>query len=145
VADRASGYCLQHYTCATDTKALSFVLSAVNDVIIQSNLRDCESPDGQLHLNVTKFSDHVIFLSIQAVSSSVLCPVPLSPLHCTHNSCPPYALFSGPFFRHVSCLYIILLFRPFVVLYHLVPRLPTLRPVLCKTRLYEQKDPPVQS
>lgn len=30
-----------HYTCATDTKALSFVLSAVNDVIIQSNLRDC--------------------------------------------------------------------------------------------------------
>jgi hypothetical protein len=32
----------QHYTCATDTKGLAFVLSAVNDVIIQANLRDCE-------------------------------------------------------------------------------------------------------
>ncbi|GHJ84591.1 hypothetical protein NliqN6_0993 [Naganishia liquefaciens] len=31
-----------HFTCATDTKALSFVMSAVNDVIIQANLKDCE-------------------------------------------------------------------------------------------------------
>ncbi|OCF36875.1 guanine nucleotide-binding protein subunit alpha [Kwoniella heveanensis CBS 569] len=30
-----------HYTDATDTKALSFVISAINDVIIQVNLRDC--------------------------------------------------------------------------------------------------------
>ncbi|WWC89358.1 uncharacterized protein L201_004280 [Kwoniella dendrophila CBS 6074] len=29
-----------HYTDATDTKALSFVISAINDVIIQVNLRD---------------------------------------------------------------------------------------------------------
>ncbi|KAK4688711.1 hypothetical protein P7C73_g1409, partial [Tremellales sp. Uapishka_1] len=31
----------QHYTDATDTKALTFVISAINDVIIQVNLRDC--------------------------------------------------------------------------------------------------------
>ncbi|WWD17304.1 hypothetical protein CI109_101744 [Kwoniella shandongensis] len=30
-----------HYTDATDTKALKFVISAINDVIIQVNLRDC--------------------------------------------------------------------------------------------------------
>lgn len=30
-----------HFTCATDTKQLAFVLNAVNDVIIQNNLRDC--------------------------------------------------------------------------------------------------------
>ncbi|KAJ9104608.1 Glucosamine-phosphate N-acetyltransferase-like protein [Naganishia friedmannii] len=30
-----------HFTCATDTKALAFVLSAVNDVIIQANLKEC--------------------------------------------------------------------------------------------------------
>ncbi|CAD6580745.1 MAG: guanine nucleotide-binding protein subunit alpha [Tremellales sp. Tagirdzhanova-0007] len=30
-----------HYTDATDTKALVFVISAINDVIIQVNLRDC--------------------------------------------------------------------------------------------------------
>lgn len=34
-----------HFTCATDTKQLAFVLSAVNDVIIQNNLRDCKSKD----------------------------------------------------------------------------------------------------
>jgi len=30
-----------HFTCATDTKQIKFVLSAVNDIIIQVNLRDC--------------------------------------------------------------------------------------------------------
>lgn len=30
-----------HYTDATDTRALAFVISAINDVIIQVNLRDC--------------------------------------------------------------------------------------------------------
>lgn len=31
----------QHYTCATDTNQIKFVLSAVNDIVIQVNLRDC--------------------------------------------------------------------------------------------------------
>lgn len=30
-----------HLTCATDTNQIKFVLSAVNDIVIQSNLRDC--------------------------------------------------------------------------------------------------------
>lgn len=30
-----------HLTCATDTTQIKFVLSAVNDIIIQANLRDC--------------------------------------------------------------------------------------------------------
>jgi len=30
-----------HLTCATDTNQLKYVLSCVNDIIIQSNLRDC--------------------------------------------------------------------------------------------------------
>lgn len=30
-----------HLTCATDTSQIKFVLSAVNDIIIQANLRDC--------------------------------------------------------------------------------------------------------
>lgn len=30
-----------HYTDATDTRALAFVISAINDVIIQVNLREC--------------------------------------------------------------------------------------------------------
>ncbi|KAL9938651.1 hypothetical protein V8E36_002370 [Tilletia maclaganii] len=30
-----------HFTCATDTQQIRFVLSAVNDIIIQVNLRDC--------------------------------------------------------------------------------------------------------
>lgn len=30
-----------HFTCATDTQQIKFVLSAVNDIIIQVNLRDC--------------------------------------------------------------------------------------------------------
>ncbi|GAA6044296.1 hypothetical protein JCM8097_006752 [Rhodosporidiobolus ruineniae] len=30
-----------HFTCATDTNQIKFVLSAVNDIIIQVNLRDC--------------------------------------------------------------------------------------------------------
>eukprot|EP00732_Lithocolla_globosa_P003804 Lithocolla_globosa_v1_NODE_3206_length_1733_cov_574.271752.p1 type:complete len:354 gc:universal NODE_3206_length_1733_cov_574.271752:137-1198(+) len=30
-----------HFTCATDTKQIAFVMAAVNDIIIQSNLRDC--------------------------------------------------------------------------------------------------------
>jgi len=29
-----------HFTCATDTKQVKFVMAAVNDIIIQSNLRD---------------------------------------------------------------------------------------------------------
>jgi hypothetical protein len=30
-----------HFTCATDTSQIKFVMSAVSDIIIQSNLRDC--------------------------------------------------------------------------------------------------------
>lgn len=30
-----------HFTCATDTSQIKFVMSAVNDIIIQVNLRDC--------------------------------------------------------------------------------------------------------
>jgi guanine nucleotide-binding protein subunit alpha len=30
-----------HFTCATDTTQIRFVMAAVNDIIIQSNLRDC--------------------------------------------------------------------------------------------------------
>ncbi|SGZ27041.1 BQ5605_C025g10035 [Microbotryum silenes-dioicae] len=30
-----------HFTCATDTNQIKFVLSAVNDIVIQVNLRDC--------------------------------------------------------------------------------------------------------
>lgn len=30
-----------HYTCATDTAQVKFVMMAVNDIIIQANLRDC--------------------------------------------------------------------------------------------------------
>ncbi|EPQ29477.1 uncharacterized protein PFL1_03232 [Pseudozyma flocculosa PF-1] len=30
-----------HFTCATDTSQIRFVMSAVNDIIIQVNLRDC--------------------------------------------------------------------------------------------------------
>lgn len=30
-----------HLTCATDTSQIKFVLSAVNDIVIQANLRDC--------------------------------------------------------------------------------------------------------
>ncbi len=30
-----------HFTCATDTQNVKFVLSAVNDIIIQHNLREC--------------------------------------------------------------------------------------------------------
>ncbi|KAJ8660647.1 hypothetical protein O0I10_003695 [Lichtheimia ornata] len=29
-----------HFTCATDTKQMKFVMTAVNDIIVQSNLRD---------------------------------------------------------------------------------------------------------
>lgn len=29
-----------HFTCATDTKQIKFVMAAVNDIIIQNNLRD---------------------------------------------------------------------------------------------------------
>ncbi|KAJ3388485.1 glutamine--fructose-6-phosphate transaminase (isomerizing) [Lobulomyces angularis] len=32
-----------HFTCATDTSQIKFVMAAVNDIIIQSNLRDCDS------------------------------------------------------------------------------------------------------
>lgn len=32
-------YC--HFTCATDTQQINFVMSAVNDTIISNNLRDC--------------------------------------------------------------------------------------------------------
>lgn len=30
-----------HFTCATDTTQIKFVMAAVNDIIIQVNLRDC--------------------------------------------------------------------------------------------------------
>lgn len=30
-----------HFTCATDTAQIKFVMAAVNDIIIQDNLRDC--------------------------------------------------------------------------------------------------------
>jgi guanine nucleotide-binding protein subunit alpha len=30
-----------HFTCATDTTQIRFVMSAVNDIIIQENLRNC--------------------------------------------------------------------------------------------------------
>ncbi|KAJ2000695.1 guanine nucleotide-binding protein subunit alpha [Coemansia thaxteri] len=30
-----------HFTCATDTNQIKFVMAAVNDIIIQMNLRDC--------------------------------------------------------------------------------------------------------
>jgi len=30
-----------HYTCATDTTQIKFVMAAVNDIIIQTNLREC--------------------------------------------------------------------------------------------------------
>jgi len=30
-----------HLTCATDTQQIKFVMAAVNDIIIQNNLRDC--------------------------------------------------------------------------------------------------------
>ncbi|KAK9704366.1 guanine nucleotide-binding protein subunit alpha [Basidiobolus ranarum] len=30
-----------HFTCATDTDQIKFVMAAVNDIIIQTNLRDC--------------------------------------------------------------------------------------------------------
>ncbi|KAJ3086117.1 guanine nucleotide-binding protein subunit alpha, partial [Phlyctochytrium bullatum] len=30
-----------HFTCATDTSQIKFVMAAVNDIIIQANLRDC--------------------------------------------------------------------------------------------------------
>ncbi|KAJ3268038.1 guanine nucleotide-binding protein subunit alpha, partial [Borealophlyctis nickersoniae] len=30
-----------HFTCATDTTQMKFVMAAVNDIIIQANLRDC--------------------------------------------------------------------------------------------------------
>ncbi|KAJ2161946.1 guanine nucleotide-binding protein subunit alpha [Coemansia sp. RSA 552] len=30
-----------HFTCATDTNQIKFVMAAVNDIIIQTNLRDC--------------------------------------------------------------------------------------------------------
>lgn len=29
-----------HFTCATDTKQMKFVMTAINDIIVQSNLRD---------------------------------------------------------------------------------------------------------
>jgi guanine nucleotide-binding protein subunit alpha len=29
-----------HLTCATDTEQIKFVMSAVNDIILQNNLRD---------------------------------------------------------------------------------------------------------
>jgi guanine nucleotide-binding protein subunit alpha len=29
-----------HFTCATDTEQIKFVMAAVNDIIIQNNLRD---------------------------------------------------------------------------------------------------------
>lgn len=29
-----------HFTCATDTQQIKFVMAAVNDIIIQNNLRD---------------------------------------------------------------------------------------------------------
>ena len=30
-----------HFTCATDTGQIRFVMAAVNDIVIQTNLRDC--------------------------------------------------------------------------------------------------------
>lgn len=30
-----------HFTCATDTKQITFVMSAVNDIIVQANLKGC--------------------------------------------------------------------------------------------------------
>ena len=30
-----------HFTCATDTSQIKFVMAAVSDIIIQTNLRDC--------------------------------------------------------------------------------------------------------
>ncbi|KAJ3079729.1 guanine nucleotide-binding protein subunit alpha [Rhizoclosmatium hyalinum] len=30
-----------HFTCATDTTQIKFVMAAVNDIIVQNNLRDC--------------------------------------------------------------------------------------------------------
>ncbi|KAJ3385764.1 guanine nucleotide-binding protein subunit alpha [Lobulomyces angularis] len=30
-----------HFTCATDTSQIKFVMAAVNDIVIQANLRDC--------------------------------------------------------------------------------------------------------
>ncbi|KAK9763934.1 guanine nucleotide-binding protein subunit alpha [Basidiobolus ranarum] len=30
-----------HFTCATDTQQIGFVMTAVNDILIQSNLREC--------------------------------------------------------------------------------------------------------
>ena len=30
-----------HFTCATDTMQIRFVMAAVNDIIIQENLRMC--------------------------------------------------------------------------------------------------------
>jgi guanine nucleotide-binding protein G(i) subunit alpha len=30
-----------HFTCATDTDQIKFVMAAVNDIIIHTNLRDC--------------------------------------------------------------------------------------------------------
>lgn len=30
-----------HFTCATDTTQIKFVMAAVNDIIIQGNLRNC--------------------------------------------------------------------------------------------------------
>ncbi|CAJ0901712.1 15472_t:CDS:2 [Entrophospora sp. SA101] len=38
-----------HFTCATDTEQIKFVMAAVNDIIIQTNLRDCDDDgDGLL-------------------------------------------------------------------------------------------------
>ncbi|KAK9703322.1 guanine nucleotide-binding protein subunit alpha [Basidiobolus ranarum] len=30
-----------HFTCATDTEQIKFVMAAVNDIVVQGNLRDC--------------------------------------------------------------------------------------------------------
>jgi len=30
-----------HFTCATDTKQIKFVMSAVNDIVVQVNLKEC--------------------------------------------------------------------------------------------------------
>ncbi|KAI8819259.1 guanine nucleotide binding protein, alpha subunit [Fimicolochytrium jonesii] len=38
-SDQKQIYC--HFTCATDTSQIKFVMAAVNDIIIQTNLRDC--------------------------------------------------------------------------------------------------------
>jgi len=37
----ASKQIYAHYTCATDTKQISFVLSAIQDILLQLHLRDC--------------------------------------------------------------------------------------------------------